>query len=271
MKFFPTLIGITSAGVLGYLVEPRIRQDLTGVAPSAAEMAKNKQVILQPPGGAAAIKLTELTAAQLPESITIRTAAQVSHPTSGAAIALTPGNRVQLVKVRGGNAVISAGDPLSQGEIPVTDTDLIQQIEAAMTANGTIPAFPRTPISVAPAPPPPVEVAPAPPAPEAAPTPPPAAPEPAPAAAPVVLTPEEVVKLMQDSIRASEVKEIVFAAAGEWKAEADETIDGEAFNVGTLSYKSETILGVKTMQAKALIQGGKIKRWVRPKTGVEIK
>ena len=41
--------------------------------------------------------------------------------------------------------------------------------------------------------------------------------------------------------------------------------------MGTLTYKAETIFGVKTIQAKALITDGKVQRWIWPKSGMEIK
>jgi hypothetical protein len=38
-----------------------------------------------------------------------------------------------------------------------------------------------------------------------------------------------------------------------------------------LSYKAETIFGIKTIQAKAYIRDGRVSRWVWPKSGLEIR
>ena len=76
---------------------------------------------------------------------------------------------------------------------------------------------------------------------------------------------------MQDSIRAGQIKEFTFDQVLGWEAGADETVDGGTFKTGTVSYKAETIFGVKTIQAKALIQDGKVLRWIWPKSGMEIK
>lgn len=128
------------------------------------------------------------------------------------------------------------------------------------------------PVEPPPATPPPVEPPPvvkndAEPPMEEEPAAPPAAP-PAPAAA---LGPEEIVKVMQDSIRAKQVKEFNFDQVLGWKAGEEEEVDGEKYQTGVAAYKAETIFGVKTIQAKALIQGGEVKKWIWPNSGMEIK
>jgi hypothetical protein len=77
---------------------------------------------------------------------------------------------------------------------------------------------------------------------------------------------------MKASIQAGEIKEFTFDQVLEWlPGEGAETIDGQSFQTGIASYKAETVFGVKTIQAKALIQGGKVVRWLWPKSGMEIK
>lgn len=91
------------------------------------------------------------------------------------------------------------------------------------------------------------------------------------AAGPVVLGPEEIVELMKESIRSRQVKEFSFAEVLSWQAGEDEELDGESYQTGLISYKAETILGVKTVPAKALIQEGKVRKWIWPNTKTEIK
>ena len=76
---------------------------------------------------------------------------------------------------------------------------------------------------------------------------------------------------MQESIRDGQIKEFKFEQVLGWKAGEKETVDGQTFQTGLVSYKAETIFGVKTIQAKALIQNGKVLRWIWPKSGMEIK
>jgi len=81
----------------------------------------------------------------------------------------------------------------------------------------------------------------------------------------------DVVKAMQDSVRSAQVKEFTLEQVLNWKAEADETVDGATYQAGTITYKAETILGVKNIQAKALIKNGKVQRWISTLSGEEIK
>lgn len=99
----------------------------------------------------------------------------------------------------------------------------------------------------------------------------PAAPPATPPVPAAALGPEDIVKLMQDSIRAKQVKEFTFDQVLGWKAGEDEEVDGEKYQTGVAAYKAETIFGVKTIQAKALIQGGEVKKWIWPNSGMEIK
>jgi hypothetical protein len=80
-----------------------------------------------------------------------------------------------------------------------------------------------------------------------------------------------VVPVMQASIRGAQIKEFTYAQVLGWKAEPNETVNGEVFQVGSVTYKAETIFGVKTIQAKALIKQGRVQRWIWPKSGMEIK
>ena len=71
-----------------------------------------------------------------------------------------------------------------------------------------------------------------------------------------------IVPIMQASIRGGQIKEFAFAQVLGWKAEPNETVDGQVFQAGTVTYKTETIFGVKTLQAKAYIKNGKVQRWI---------
>ena len=77
---------------------------------------------------------------------------------------------------------------------------------------------------------------------------------------------------MQASIKGGEIKEFSFDQVLEWQAtDGPEKFDGETYQTGIAAYKAETVFGVKTIQAKALIKDGKVVRWLWPKSGMEIK
>ena len=281
MKLLPTLFGMAAAGALGYLAEPSLRFYLTGMQPSAVENGKNTNVVLQLPDGAPQIDLASLTAEQLPQRVLLNTEVKVSDPASGVTMSIPAGNRVKLVRIERGNAVVSPSDGPFLGLVSVTDTDLLQQLAANPPTSVAPPAaaiFPQPitpttgdseePAATIPEPPPTPEPAPVV-TPEPVPTPePPPAVEPAPT---VAAGPTDAVKAMQDSIKAAQIKEFTFDQVLDWKAEADEIVDGETYQTGLASYKAETIFGVKTIQAKALIKGNKVQRWIWPKSGMEIK
>jgi hypothetical protein len=166
-----------------------------------------------------------------------------------------------------------------------------QPAPAAQPAPPPEPVVPPTPPPAVAAPQP-APVPPPAPVPQPAPVPPPTpvpvpvpAPPPAPATPAVVESPPAapagvaggaldaggVVKAMQDSVRSGQIQEFKFEQVLGWKAEGNEEIDGQKYQIGMAAYKAETIFGIKTIQAKALISGGKVVKWIWPKSGMEIK
>lgn len=98
------------------------------------------------------------------------------------------------------------------------------------------------------------------------------APEPEPKSAPEPAPTVDIVSTMQTSIREGEIREFTLDQVLDWQASPEpETIDGQTYLTGIASYKAETVFGVKTIQAKALIQDGIVVRWLWPKSGMEIK
>ena len=288
MKLFFILLGMAGAGVLGYMKEPSFRMALTGISPGdGTSMASANQAgnSLQP-----TIKIdpASLSADQLPEKVTLNADVKFSDESSGLTMTVSAGSRVKLVRIDGLNAVVRPGETPYSIVLPIDKTDLMAQLAANPPGRDTTTTPAQEP---APEPAPIPEPAPAPepmpepvvepkpePAPEPIPEPEPApspeptpTPEPAPTPAPAESGPVNVVKVMQDSIRGGQVKEFTFDQVLGWEASAEETVDGEAFKTGTISYKAETIFGVKTIQAKALIKDGKVMRWIWPKSGMEIK
>lgn len=267
MKPISTIIALGAAGTLGYLAEPHLRLQLTGKSSTPSTPAS---AIQQRADGALEINLEALSPEQLPKQVLLHTAAKISDPATGLTMSIDAGNRVKPVRIEGRNLIISPGQGAFFGTVLIQETDLLQQIAANPPA--------LTAVEVAP---PEVQIAEPPiaPEPQIAPEP-PRSPEPAPVAEPApTQEPEpttasgatDAVTLMQESVRAGQIKEFNFDQVTTWKAEADEIVDGETYQTGLASYKAETIFGVKIIQAKALIKGAKIQRWIWPKSGMEIK
>ena len=284
MKVFFNLCGMAVAAFLGYSLEPNLRFQLTGVDPGKAEMAQDTKVLLQMGDGTEQIELESLTPDQLPEKVLISTAVDVTDPAANITMNIKSGSRVKLVRIEGGNAIVSPGEGAYVGRLPVTDTDLLKQLSenppaakpkpeiAAVSPEPTAPTAGESAEPPAqPAPPPVPEPAPTP-EPTPAPTPEPVTPAPTPEPPAVAETGStDVVKVMQESVKAAQIKEFKFDQVTEWKAGENETVDGETFQTGTALYKAVTFLGEKSIEAKAFVKGGKVLRWIWPRSGMEIK
>lgn len=287
MKSLINVLGLAAAGYLGYLLEPNLRLSLTGQAPSKLENGRNKKVILQMPGDAPQINLASLTPDQLPAKVLLKSDVKFTDLASGMNMIMQAGNQVKLVRIEGGNAVVSPGEGPFYGLVPVTETDLFQQLLVSPPGSQTKAETTPEPPAASVTPEPPLAAT----SESEESTPSPAAnqtpaltqektPEPTPEAPPdssddssTAKTdgPEGIVNAMQSSIKAAQIKEFTFDQILEWKAEADEIVDGKSYQIGLASYNAETIFGTKTIQAKALITAGKVQRWIWPKSGMEIK
>jgi hypothetical protein len=99
----------------------------------------------------------------------------------------------------------------------------------------------------------------------------PATPSVTPEAIPAPSGSSNPVDAMRASIQSGQFKELKIDKILSWNPGGEETIDGVTFATGTVSYEAETIFGLKTVQAKALIQNGVVKKWISPNSGAAIK
>lgn len=281
MRVFLFLIGMAAAGILGYTYEPMMRYQLTGETPAleAGDDAPPR-VVIGAPVSRSTLDPATYSADQLPEKVRLKADAEIADAGSDLKMTVTAGNRVDLLRLEGRNVVISPGAGPFQGVVPIEQTDLLEQLAAL--PKQTAQVSPELASSVAPEsiPAPEQEVAPAPepkpvqemPEEAAAVEPAPAPPAPAPPTGAAPAGSSDVVSIMQASVKAGDISEFTFDQVLDWQSSAEpETIDGEAYQTGVASYKAETVFGVKTIQAKALIKGGAVERWIWPKSGLEIK
>lgn len=81
----------------------------------------------------------------------------------------------------------------------------------------------------------------------------------------------DVVAVMKASIASGQVSKFSAAQVLEWQAgTSTETIDGETYQVGNVTYQAETPFGTKNLPAKALIKNNRVVRWISPKSGMKI-
>jgi len=270
MKTFLILLGTILSCALGYWAEPRLRPHVSAIPAAKAQKPALPAAadLPPPPSDTPAEEPVDL----LPEKVTLRSTVQFTDQASGLTMSIAAGSEARLLRIDGDTAIIRAGETAYTIVVPIAQTDLAVRLgQEEPAAVEPVPEPEVTP-EPTPVPEPAPEPVPAPevpiePAPVSEPRPEPQA-EPAPA--PPANVPVDVVAIMRASIRNGEIKNFGFTQVKDWKAAADETIDGEIYQIGVATYEDETLFGVQTIQAKALIQNGRVVRWIWPKSGVQI-
>lgn len=211
---------------------------------------------------------------ELPETVELKKRMMLSAEDGISPVTLEQGSMVKVLDKIGSNLTVSALSGPLKGIIPVGDTDLLEKVVKSRA--GQLAAV-NPPIEES-TDPEPTETEPVPEPPAVAKNEEPAGEKPpmddeAPAEENSEASEDggDIVKLMQDSITSGEVTEFTFDQVDEWKVGADEEVDGQMYQVGIAAYQAETIFGVKTVEAKALVKDGKVEKWVYAKTGMEIR
>lgn len=290
MKLFTNLLIVGGAGAIGYLAEPSFRLGLTGISPHTPAAVTEKPVMTDGAADEAGsssfetsttIDLSRYTSDQLPKLVTIKKDVQVTDSSSDLKMTVPAGTKLKLVRLGEGTLIVGTGAPDIEGEIPIQDTDIQEQLDVlfpsspSTTGNSAVDpsqTTPQDPLASSES----SEEMNASPTESGTTTTPnevPTTPE-SPTTPTVVefspMAADDIVKVMQDSLKETQMKEISFDQVTEWTGSEPEEIDGKKVNVGTISYKTQTILGLKARQAKAYISEGKVIRWVNPKSGTEI-
>ena len=81
---------------------------------------------------------------------------------------------------------------------------------------------------------------------------------------------EELITVMQESIKKRMVSEFSFDGVLKWEPGDKETINDLEYQTGFATYEKETIFGKQPVIAKALVRNGKLNKWVYAKTGLDI-
>jgi hypothetical protein len=273
---------------LGYVLGPTITPMLVKEKKATSSLVKNVKI----QSAIYKIDLAEYRTDDLPKIVKIAKQIKLETNSGEGVKMLTRGTEVKLLNRDGLELIIETTDGVAKGRVAVETTDLYGVLaqakfdkDAGKVAGGPTTAPPKPPVD----PPAPVN-----PPPVADPTPPVATP-PAPATGgPMVasgdggtdgsdnsaptpepadkkLSPDELVALMKKFIAAGTLKEFKAEQVVTWKAGEDESIDGVNYQIGLVTYKAQTIFGEKPVNAKALIKGGEVNRWVFAKSGMEMR
>jgi hypothetical protein len=287
MKALVNLLVVAVAGFLGYAFEPNLRLELTGIShlpPQEKPKPSNPEEQYL-----AKVDISQYAPGQYPKEVTLKKPAQVAAEGSESKMTLEAGTKVNLVKLDTGLLVISPiGIPNVTGTVEIHETDIREQLI------GVIPA-PATAVAKAgsdtmggndPAAEPADAMAKNEPGDDAKD---PSMKEPtgganaalAPekgdadgSAAPAeytALSQDEIVKIMQESIRSGQVTSFKLEDVSEWTAGEPEEVNGVKCNVGMVTYTGTTFMGKSQLRGKAFISGGKVLNWINPKSGTDLK
>lgn len=272
------ILGLVIACVLGFFVEPSIRDiwitekspekeisnDEAGSAGEEQAKPEKPDKPDKPSGGEVKpvptpVWVFGLTTEQLPAKLVLNKEAEFSLPGAAQPMVMSAGTEVKPLRFNENLLVIAlaAGGPM-EATVPVSDTNLLDVIGDKPPADDPV-AVVKPPTDVEP----PVDTA-DPEDPEMPDDPP---------AKPVAATLDEsqIVDLMKSQIEGGALQEFKADQVKNWSAGEDREVDGETFQTGIVDYEKETIFGLTTTQAMALIKDGKIVRWISPKSGLYIK
>ena len=277
MTNFGSLILILISVGIGFVLEPIVISDEK--KPSSANTSDTDETIDDqedsvtetPTDPEIQVDLSKVTPSDFPDKVSLKAPLTIKDDATGVTMTLKKGNTVKPLNLKGDQLVIQpVGFPV-KGMIHVDKTDFKKLVVPLMMArlkagpvakNNPTPKPEPTP---APAPAPkPAPVAPAP-----APTPP--APTPDPTSVVKKLDEAAIIAIMKASVKDRKVTEFQANQVTAWKAGADMTFEEESYQIGRVTFKAETILGVQEHDAIALIKDGKVRKWMWAKTKLEMR
>ena len=227
------------------------------------------------------VDLSKITAADFPEKVILKLPYTLEDKESGVTMQLKAGAKVKPLRLEGDLLVFQLGGFPIEGKTEVVNTDfkelavpiMLKRLQDALAQNDSAAAAMDNQPAPTPAPVPEVK-----PTPEPEPAPQPVAkPTPEPDVAPV---PDEsggtvdkagIVALLQASVKAGKVTEFEFKQVVSWKADEDMEFDGKTYQVGRVTFKAETILGMQEHDAIALIENGAVVKWMWATTKLEMR
>lgn len=130
MKLFLILFGTAGAGILGYMTEPTLRPHVIGNSPKTSVVVQSTPDPVIQTAKEAGIDLASLTPEQLPEKIVLKEENQLSDESSGLTITIAAGSPAKLIRIDGTNAWVRPGDTAYTIIVPISKTDLVEQLIA---------------------------------------------------------------------------------------------------------------------------------------------
>lgn len=239
--------------------------------PVAANPADPVPGAPEPPEPAIQVDLSKITPEDFPAKVELKVDYTISDSNSGVTMQLKKGTKVKPVRVEGADLIIQpVGLPI-ESKIAVDNTNfkelavprMLERLQNAVANKDPEPTPPVTPVTPEPTPPTPI--------PAVVPPTPPTPPAPAPTPAATKLDEAAIVTLLKSDVQAGKVTEFKANQVTAWKAGEELEFDGDTYQTGRVTFKAETILGVQEHEAIALIEDGKVYKWMWAKTKLEMR
>ena len=216
------------------------------------------------------LDLSKITPEDFPAKVELKVPYTISDANSGVTMQLKKGTKVKPVRVEGTDLIIQpVGLPI-ESKIAIDKTNfkalalprMIERLQNAVANNDPVPTPPITPVP---------PVTPPTPGPAVDPPTPPTPPAPAPTPTVAKLDEAAIVALLKADVQAGKVTEFKANQVTAWKAGEEMDFDGDTYQTGHVTFKAETILGVQEHEAIALIEDGKVHKWMWAKTKLEMR
>ena len=227
-------------------------------APAVAVVPPTAPEVEKPvPAPAIQVDLTKIKPEDFPAKIELKVDYTISEATSGVTMQLKKGQKVKPLRIEGSDLVIQpVGLPI-ESKINVDQTNfkelavprMLERLQNAVANKGSDPVPPVASVD------PPVVTPPA----------------PAPPTTASKLDEAAIVALLKADVEAGKVTEFKVNQVTEWNAGEEIEFDGETYQTGLVTFKAETILGVQEHEAIALIEDGKVYKWMWAKTKLEMR
>lgn len=220
--------------------------------------------------------LSKITAADFPAKVTLTPPYTLEDAESGATMQLKAGSKVKPLRLEGNQLVFQLGNFPIEGKTNVSNTDftklalplMLKRLQDQVAQNDSsgdgmdsepepIPTAktdvePKAKLTPEPDPKPDVDPAPK-------------------GAGEGAVDQAGIVNLMKASVKAGNVTEFEMKQVVSWKVGGDMEFDGKTYQVGLVTFKAETILGMQEHDAIALIENGAVVKWMWAKTKLEMR
>ena len=204
------------------------------------------------------VDLSKITAEDFPKKVELKVDYTISEANSGVTMQFKKGTMVKPLRIEGDDLIIQPVGLPVESKINVDQTNfkelavpkMLERLQNTVANQGSDPVPPvasedtstETPTET-----------------------------PAPPTSTAKLDATAIVALLKADVGAGKVTEFKANQVTQWEAGEEMDFDGETYQTGHVTFKAETILGVQEHEAIALIQGGKVYKWMWAKTKLEMR